>query len=41
MIDILQSTINILLTLFILISALGTGILITLFCKYYLFKGKR
>jgi len=38
MIDILQSTINILLALFMLISALGLGILITLLCKYYLFK---
>ena len=38
MIDILNTTINILLALFILISALGTGILITLLCKYYLFK---
>ena len=41
MIDILNTTIDILLALFMLISALGMGILITLFCKYYLFKGKR
>jgi len=38
MIDILDTTINILLTLFMMLSAVGLGILITLFCKYYLFK---
>ena len=35
MIDILNTTINILLALFMLISALGTGILIGLLVKYY------
>ena len=35
MIDILNSTINILLALFMLISALGTGIIIGLVVKYY------
>ena len=35
MIDILNTTINILLALFMLISALGTGIIIGLVVKYY------
>ncbi len=35
MIDILNTTINILLALFMLVSALGLGILITLVVKYY------
>ena len=35
MIDILNTTINILLALFMLISALGTGIIIGLVAKYY------
>jgi hypothetical protein len=38
MIDILNTTINILLALFMMISALGLGILITLFFKYYIMK---
>jgi hypothetical protein len=38
MIDILNTTINILLALFMMIGALGLGILITLFFKYYIMK---
>ena len=35
MIDILQSTVNILLALFMMISALGIGIIIGLLVKYF------
>ena len=35
MIDILQSTVNILLALFMMISALGIGIIIGLIVKYF------
>jgi hypothetical protein len=34
----IQQVINILLATFVAISALGLGILITLMCKYYIFK---